>query len=139
MEWAGTSIQDKINTALDKSETDHVLVVALDEVAWVLNLRGNDIEYNPVFFSYLVLTKEPRKLALFVNAEKLGECAEYLRANSVEIHPYDSCAAYLAGLSGTVQVPGGDCNLALYSSIKEPVDEDTPIAMMKAVKSAREI
>jgi Xaa-Pro aminopeptidase len=139
IEWAGMSMQDKITTTLEKCTADHLLVVLLDEIAWVLNLRGADIEYNPVFFSYLVITKESRKISLFINAEKLGEVGEYLASNGVEVHPYEAIGSFIAGLDGTVQVPASECNAALYANIKNPVDEATPIEKLKMVKSEREV
>ena len=61
---------------------------ALDEVAWILNLRGSDVEYNPVFMSYLVITST--EINLFVDKSKLSkDIIDYLNNNNVLIHEYD--------------------------------------------------
>lgn len=111
----------------------------LDQVAWVLNLRGNDIEYNPVFFSYLVISKEPRKAVLFVNPAKLSDVEGYLATIGVETQPYEAVGSYLASLTGNVQVPHGECNMYLYAQIASPKNAATPIDLLKSVKTPREI
>lgn len=52
-------------------DADCLLITALDEIAWLLNLRGSDIEFNPVFFSYAILYKGNENLELFIDAQKV--------------------------------------------------------------------
>jgi Xaa-Pro aminopeptidase len=64
----------------------------LDEIAWVLNLRGNDICYNPVFFSYLLIdfTEQKPRAKLFIDKIKISEnVKEYLSKNNIEALDYD--------------------------------------------------
>ena len=139
VDFAGTPAEEKIAKVIDGIEADHLLVVELDQVAWTLNLRGNDIEYNPVFFSYMVISKESKKIVLFTNPDKAVDVAEYLAGIGVEIQPYENVADYLSGLTGSVQVPDGECNVYLAAKITEAVKKSTPIDSMKSVKTPREI
>lgn len=89
---AGKSVREKltdIRKELDKKHSPGFLVSMLDEVAWLLNLRGRDIPFNPVFFSYAMVT--PRTATLYVDKAKLDEaCVSHLKANDVDIKPYES-------------------------------------------------
>jgi len=84
-DFAGTPATEKISKVIEKIDADHLLVVELDQIAWTLNLRGNDIEYNPVFFSFMVMSKETRKIVLFVNPDKTSDVSAYLESIGVEI------------------------------------------------------
>jgi Xaa-Pro aminopeptidase len=89
---AGKSVREKLTDLrkeLDKKHSPGFLVSMLDEVAWLLNLRGSDIPYNPVFFSYAMIT--PTSATLYVDDEKLdASCRSHLEANEVKIRPYTS-------------------------------------------------
>ena len=94
-----------------------LIVSALDEIAWLLNIRGNDVEYNPVVISYVVL--EADKCTLFVNPGKIDSAAQnYLDFNNVQ--PYEAVFDYIRGLQGTVFYDGAKVNEALYEAIKKP-------------------
>ena len=75
---------------------DMMLVTSLDDIAWILNLRGNDIKYNPVFFSYLMIhnkkNREPRsiKCDLFITSCKVDDLdvSNYLKSNNVTVYNY---------------------------------------------------
>ncbi|KAI9147909.1 Xaa-Pro aminopeptidase P [Paramyrothecium foliicola] len=89
---AGKSVREKLvdlRKELEKKHSPGFLVSMLDEVAWLFNLRGSDIPYNPVFFSYAMVT--PTSATLYVDKAKLDEsCLSHLSANNVHIKPYDS-------------------------------------------------
>jgi Xaa-Pro aminopeptidase len=89
---AGKSVREKLadlRKELEKKQSPGFLVSMLDEVAWLLNLRGHDIPFNPVFFSYALVT--PTTATLYVDKVKLGDaCLSYLAANDVQVKPYDS-------------------------------------------------
>ena len=101
-DFAGTPATEKISKVIEKIDADHLLVVELDQIAWTLNLRGNDIEYNPVFFSFMVMSKETKKIVLFVNPDKTSDVSSYLESIGVEIQPYGNVGDYLSGLTGSV-------------------------------------
>ena len=68
-----------------------LITSALDEIAWLLNIRGNDVEYNPVVISYVVL--EANKCTLFVDANKIDSPAQnYLDFNNIDVQPYEECS-----------------------------------------------
>lgn len=89
---AGKSVQNKLaefRQELDKKHSPGFLISMLDEVAWLFNMRGNDIPYNPVFFSYAIVTAQ--SATLYVDESKLDEnCVAHLAANKVNIKPYDA-------------------------------------------------
>ncbi|PBP17058.1 metallopeptidase family M24 [Diplocarpon rosae] len=79
---------EELRKELDKRKSSGFIVSMLDEVAWLFNLRGNDIPYNPVFFSYAAIT--PTSATLYVNPSKLSsECEEYLAENGISVRPYE--------------------------------------------------
>lgn len=89
--FAGKDVKTKLEELrkeLDKKKSSGFIVSMLDEVAWLFNMRGNDIPYNPVFFSYASVT--PTSATLYVNSSKLSsECQTYLQENGVSVRPYD--------------------------------------------------
>jgi len=73
---------------LEKKKSIGFVVSLLDEIAWLFNLRGSDIPYNPVFFSYAIVT--PETATLYIDCSKLSpECQNYLAQNKVDVKPYD--------------------------------------------------
>ncbi|CAM1510300.1 Fc.00g006350.m01.CDS01 [Cosmosporella sp. VM-42] len=90
--FAGKPVQNKLTELrhdLDKRHSPGLLVSMLDEIAWLFNLRGNDIPYNPVFFSYAIITSH--SATLYVDDSKLDSaCRSHLSANDVRVKPYDA-------------------------------------------------
>ncbi|CAJ2505948.1 Uu.00g000780.m01.CDS01 [Anthostomella pinea] len=88
--FAGRDVKSKLadlRKELEKKKSLGFVVSMLDEIAWLFNLRGNDIPYNPVFFSYAIIT--PEEAILYVDSSKLStECQKYLADNSVSIKTY---------------------------------------------------
>lgn len=101
--FTGESIESKINKLIDfikKSGNGNALVIsALDEIAWTLNLRGSDIEYNPVFYAYLIITDD-RNITLFADSKRFHEnVLAILAENKVTVKPYESFSTSLMQLS----------------------------------------
>ncbi|SZF05745.1 unnamed protein product [Blumeria hordei] len=97
-----TKLKD-LRTELEKKKSCGFVVSMLDEVAWLFNLRGNDIPYNPVFFSYALITLTTA--TLYIESSKLNEKAkEYLKNNGVKLQPYESifedCQALVLSMFG---------------------------------------
>ena len=90
LEFAGESAESKIKRVrkvLREQKAEGILISQLDEIAWLLNMRGSDVHCNPVFVSYVLLTLN--EITLFIDSEKLDETAEkYLKSIGVGIHPY---------------------------------------------------
>ena len=118
-----------------------LITSALDEIAWLLNIRGNDVEYNPVVISYVVL--ESDKCTLFVDAAKIDSPAQnYLDFNNIDVQPYEAVFDYIRGLKGTVLYDGARVNEALYEAIPadcKKVNTKSPILIDKAKKNAVEL
>ena len=133
-EYAGETVESKmermrqsISLALPSREgTKYALIIsALDEIAWLLNIRGNDVEYNPVVISYCVL--EGDKCTLFVDEDKVDTPARnYLEFNNIDIKPYEAIFEYIHGLEGVVFYDGARVNEALYEAIDQGPSDQGP-------------
>ena len=146
-DFAGESVESKLSRIREivNRKSSHrqwaLITSALDEIAWLLNIRGNDVEYNPVVISYVVL--EPEKCTLFVDAAKLDSAAQnYLDFNNIDFQPYEAVFDYIRGLQGTVYYDGARVNQALYEAIPatcKAVHMQSPILVDKAKKNAVEL
>ncbi|CAL1708592.1 unnamed protein product [Somion occarium] len=149
VKYSGESHQDKLKRLreeLNKKPYKAMVVNMLDEVAWLFNLRGSDIDFNPVFFAYAVVTHD--NSLLFVNTSQVDDVVRTHLGDPVQIKPYDEFFPYLRGLGGEVdlsdelQVLVGDkCNLAIVEAIgRERITIlRSPIADFKAIKNETEI
>lgn len=141
LELAGETAASKIGRIRVegvKSGADAVLVSMLDEVAWTLNLRGSDIEFNPVFVSYLLITAD--KATLYINQAKLtAEVSAYLKAEGVDTKPYGEIESDLRNLACKVLVQPDKTNYAVYACLQNSVRKDCPVSTMKIMKNEAEI
>ena len=147
-DFAGETVESKlqrIRELLDErirgAKPWALVVSALDEIAWLLNIRGNDVAYNPVVISYVVL--EADKCTLFVDANKIDTAAQnYLDFNHIDVQPYEAVFDYIRGLQGTVLYDGARVNEALYEAVPaccKKVNAKSPILIDKAKKNAVEL
>ena len=149
-DFAGETVESKLKrirkiVSHQSPITNHkyaLIVSALDEIAWLLNIRGNDVEFNPVVISYVVL--EADKCTLFVNPEKIDTVAQnYLDFNNIDVQPYEAVFDYIRGLEGTVFYDGARVNEALFEAINQKqakaVNLKSPILIDKAKKNAVEL
>ncbi len=143
LKYAGESAADKIHRLLGKAREngcDTMLLTALDEIAWTLNLRGNDVECNPVFVSYLLLSD--RQNVLFVNPAKVSdEVREHLSLSGVETMPYTAVADAVKNLHACRTMISNKANCAIKSLFNdgECVIMPSIAEEMKAVKNSAEI
>jgi len=109
-QFAGMDVKTKLEELrkeLDKKKSSGFIVSMLDEVAWLFNLRGNDIPYNPVFFSYAAIT--PTTATLYVNSSKLSsECKTYLTDNGISMRPYHKIFEDMDVLCKSLETPNAD-------------------------------
>ena len=143
-DFAGESVESKLarmREQLAKKGANALIVSALDEIAWLLNIRGNDVEYNPVVISYVVLEND--KCTLFVNPAKVDTVAQnYLDFNAIDMQPYEAVFEHIRGLKGTVLFDGARVNEALFEAIPEAckkINAKSPILIDKAKKNAVEL
>lgn len=143
-DFAGETVESKLagmREQLAKRRVDSLIISALDEIAWLLNIRGNDVEFNPVVISYVVL--EAYKCTLFVDAAKIDSPAQnYLDFNNICVQPYEAVFDYIRGLQGTVLFDGARMNEALFEAIPDTckkINAKSPILIDKAHKNAVEL
>ena len=143
MEHAGEPCRDKlerIRAALKARHACGMLVSALDDIAWTLNMRGTDVHCNPVFVAYLMI--EPERATLFIDKEKLTpDVAAYLAAEGVGTAGYADVGKALAAYGEyNILMDGDETCYTLYNMpLCLKVDEPSPIPAMKAVKNHTEI
>lgn len=143
--YAGVSCKEKIETirtSIQKIGAEYILLSALDEIAWTLNIRGNDVHCNPVVISYLLIGRD--SVHFFIQPEKVtNELAAYLTQNDIQVHPYDSVEAFLSRLNGTsILAEPAKTNYAVYSSIPSDctiVTGPSPVSLLKAIRNQQEI
>ena len=144
--WTGKSRADKIaeiREQMKAKEADTFILTSLDDIAWLLNIRGNDIHCCPVVLSYLVMMEN--ELRLYANAAAFSEeiCSN-LEADGVKIYPYDAVYSYVQSISSDKKVllPRANVNSRLVSNIPSEVtilDEPNLTLLPKAVKNKTEM
>lgn len=144
MEFAGEDVPSKIKRirqALRAQHADGMLVSALDDIAWTLNLRGTDVHCVPVFVSYLLIASD--KVSLFVDKAKVSsEIRAYLESNGVSIYKYNKVEEGLKAYSEyNILLDGNETSYYLWKAVRcqEIVQASSPIPAMKAVKNEAEI
>ena len=143
LEYAGEPIREKlarIRKALREKHADGMLMAALDDIAWTLNLRGSDVHCSPVFVSYLLISIT--EVTLYINKVKLTpEVMSYLQAEGVGVKPYNQVKQGLKDyFEYNILLDGNEVNYTLYKTVeREIVDASSPVPLMKAVKNEREI
>lgn len=144
--YAGESVASKLSRVRkvmkDNGATVHV-IASLDDVAWLTNLRGNDIEFYPLIFSYALVTMD--SMDLFIDEKKLNESAKALLAeNNISIKPYNDIYEAIKKIpSGeSIMIDPMKMNYALYNNIPEgvaKVEHQNPTILMKAMKNEIEL
>lgn len=148
--YTGQDIKDKITNVVDvvnKHNCSGLVVSALDEVAWLLNLRGGDIEYNPVFYGYLIITNN-NQVTLFADNHRFDTKVQTsMRENNINVEPYanfwDKLTAYAKELNMAnkkLLVPKSaswDIIRALKCSFEQPAR--SPIEDLKSIKNDTEL
>ncbi|MBO4841526.1 MAG: aminopeptidase P family protein [Bacteroidaceae bacterium] len=145
LEYAGETCQSKISRlreALQQAGAEGTVVSQLDEIAWLLNLRGTDVHCNPVFVAYLLLTQS--EATLFTNPAKITpEVTGYLKENNINTLPYaDITETLKAYKPETLLLDPNTSNWNLQASLPESckvVEHNSLIAPMKAIKNEAEI
>ncbi len=146
VEYAGRSRKDKIEELYGKMEevnASYHLMATLDDIAWTLNLRGNDVHTNPVNISFLLI--EPQKTTLFIPQEKVSEkLLKELKQDNIDLKGYEDIFKALEGLPDreTILLDPDHINYKLYQSINKKctiIEKQNPAIGMKAVKNEVEI
>lgn len=142
---AGESAMSKLarlRSALKAEEVEGMLVTMLDEVAWLTNIRGSDVEYNPVVVAYMIVTLD--NAVLYVDERKLTpEVLDYLKTQGISVAGYGNIWQALKDYDkATLLIQPSKCNVSVVKSVAEEkvvFHADSPVAKMKAVKNETEI
>lgn len=142
--YAGVSCSDKLTQIRENilhNQADGILISALDEIAWTLNMRGNDVHCNPVFISYLLITRSDA--TLYILPEKLTpEISCYLQQNGVRTKNYTEIENDLLHYSGKCIQLSPETNYTLYCAAASSAHVDilpSPVRLLKAIKNPTEI
>ena len=143
--YAGMSFTEKlpaVRQAMEAAGADSLLLSALDEIAWLLNIRGNDVHCNPVVVSYLLIEKD--KVNYFVQPQKVTpELTEYFNVNGISVHPYEEIGDYLNNFNAhSILMNPAKTNYAIYSAIRPGcliINGASPVALLKAIRNKQEI
>lgn len=141
-QYSGQSIHcrlDFVRSQLFNYNASYLILNVLDEIAWVFNLRGGDIEYNPLVISYAIIGLFDTYL--FIDKSKLSaEATNILRKNGVQIIDYNQFGTYLADLKGSIWIDENTANYWMFTKINaKPIFLDSPILLAKACKNNVEI
>ena len=144
--YAGESVASKlarVRKVLQERHCQALVVSALDEIGWLLNIRGKDVDYTPCLISYVVV--EMDQCTIFVSSSKLDDAARaYLNRIGVCAREYEQVFEYLQQLPAeSVMYDGGRVNEALFEAINPAVKtlnvSPSPVLKMQSVKNATEL
>ena len=130
----------RIRQALRKLHADGMLMAALDDIAWTLNLRGTDVHCNPVFVSYLLISST--SVTLYINKEKLTpEVMAYLKGEGVGVDAYENIQKGLKDyFEYNILLDPDEVNYTLFNAVtREVIEAESPVKQMKTIKNSTEI
>lgn len=145
-EYVGESTSSKlsrIRKEMEKNSYDYYFIGAVEDICWLLNIRGNDIDFNPVVLCYMLISKD--RAYLCIDQNKLdGEVKGYLQQNKVKIYSYDYIFTLLKDIPGKNRIflDPTRTNVAIYDAINSNVKISTGTNIttnMKAIKNETEI
>lgn len=141
---AGEDVDSKISRvvdALDAADADGLLITALDEIAWLLNLRGSDVDYTPVVIAFAYVSEDER--VLFIDSEKVtSEVKDHLKKYGVKIKDYDDIEKFLGKISSTATVmvdPNCVSDALGQAMICNKTYMASPVIALKGVKNESQI
>ncbi|WP_061858919.1 aminopeptidase P family protein [Clostridium colicanis] len=143
LKYAGKSREDKLQEVINEMKSmgaAHYVISGLDDIAWLLNIRGRDVECNPLTIAYSIISKG--KCYLFIDEDKIdSNVRAEIKKAKVEIRPYESVTEFLEGITeGTILFDPSKTNTWIYNSIKVKTIEDMDITTkLKAIKNDIEI
>lgn len=137
--YAGQLASEKLNLlrqAMQKNRVDYFIVSQLDEIAWLFNIRGNDVPYNPLLMSYAIIEKNNATLFLHLPSVS-SQQFPYFEKNHIALKPYEHFEEALQKLSGRVWVDPKTTSwwVALQCDRATLIEKESPIVMMKAIKN----
>lgn len=146
VKYAGETAASKITKVrefIQRNQGNAMLFSCLDEIAWLYNIRCNDISYNPVAISYAIV--EENKAHLFIKLDKVSrEVAEQLEADGIELHDYHHLFLFIdeQDKESKYLVDTNTCNYAVFNYLAKKFNVreiESPIPLMKSVKNETEL
>lgn len=142
--WAGKSVVSKIADIRQKMEEQEAgvhIISSLDDVAWTLNLRGSDVEANPVFLGYVIITKNDA--ILFTDLEKMQvEARKQMDDSFVKMMPYEEFYNHLQTIKNEKVLVSSNSNQSIFDALKSEnhfIKAPVPGSLMKAQKNETEL
>lgn len=144
--WCGASRSEKleqVHQIMRKNGASHYISAALNEIAWVLNLRGNDVPYNPVFHAFMIV--ETSQVKLFINPHKLtAQIARKLESDNIKVSLYEDIYKHIRHIpeDATVLLDPDRTNSAIFAALSPKVtkkEQLSPLTRLKAQKSDTEV
>lgn len=144
-DFAGKIREDKLSevrAVMAEKEADQLLITTLDDIAWLFNLRGSDIECNPVFLAYALITSE--EATLFINDQRIElDALDALKRSGITIKPYEAIFPHLEGLTKiALQIDPATTSQKLFNALPkdvECIESASPSRALKAIKNNTEI
>ncbi|MGL4402920.1 MAG: aminopeptidase P family protein [Fusobacteriaceae bacterium] len=143
--YVGMTFEEKIAAVrelMKKEDAEYNILITLDDIAWLYNIRGRDIKSTPVTMAYSIISQE--KAVLYIEKSKIvGKVEEYLNKNRVEVREYNEIYEDVKSFQGEdkILIDGNKMNFAIYSKIAHlnPIETQLPTTMLKAIKNDIEI
>jgi len=139
LEKAGKSWQDKVQSTreeIKKKSCEGLVITMLDEICWLFNIRGSDIPFNPLFFSYCYVSQS--EIILFMNEKQATEDIKK-HLNGVTIKSYDSTIDYLKSLTTRTLCSSNSPSAIVSACGDKEITSDTPVSILKSIKNETEI
>ncbi len=142
MKFSGKSFQDKLaelQKHLFVNKAEAILFTTLDEIAWLLNIRSSDIDFNPVAICYLLVTVDEN--ILFIDDRKISNSKIYFDKNKIQVRPYHNIVDYLVSFKRKVLVDPNTCSTKLFRALDQNLIQEKPSFVIheKAIKNSTEI
>ena len=153
-QFSGMDMSEKVELIrkdMEKENCSHLVLTALDEIAWLTNLRGSDIQFNPFFMSYLLLTMD--HAYLYIDPAKLESdvLSDHLDQSQISVKPYDSFMSDLSQYftshvedqkrNNKIWVDTNSCSMGVYEQLPKDrvLAKTSPVKMAKSIKNETEI
>ena len=140
-ELSGKAMTDKladVRESMKQHQAEWHLLTTLDDLAWLFNMRGDDVSYSPVVLSYALISMD--EVMLFVDETKFDEAAKtFFKENHVKLLPYFAVYSKIETISGKIMLNGKRVNSRLVQLCHEIIDLDNPTTLMKAIKNETEL
>ncbi len=140
LEFAGQSSEDKLDRVrriLDVKEADYTFISSIDDIAWITNLRGDDIAHNPVFMSFLFISKE--RAVLFTSLERFDDELLSSITKNFEVHGYDEVDALLPQLAEGVAYYNPERVSHRFAAVLEEKEAITGLDITTTLKARKNV